>query len=287
MIFFAPGQLRQHDVERADRAGADDQHRVLVPDGQCFLAAEATRERFDQRSLGVTHRFRQREHVATLHREAGHPQVLLEPAVQADPEGLVVGAHVVQADPAEPAVPATHVGRDADPVPLAIPGHLAADEHDVTGDLVPLDPLLPGRDLEMAVPGDPQVRAADGGRAHPDEQFVIGDGRYRDVLHHHPARARGTRRPSRRTHFGKRCNTFHVRRGHRCRHDRGIGSLGQRFRGDREQHLVRPHPAFDEVIEGLGGVRQRQCVADQRGDLQPAGRDAGDHHVPFAPAGRG
>ena len=107
------GQLGVHD---ADRSGAHHQHHLAGSNVECILTAQHAGKGLDQRGHGRIHPSRPASHCPADGR-GRNAHILGKTAVHGDPDGLVIGAQVVVAGDALPAVTAAHIGCDKNTLP--------------------------------------------------------------------------------------------------------------------------------------------------------------------------
>ena len=170
------GVAHHRDGHEADGPGPGDQH-VLAQD----LEAQG-------RVDGVAEGIEDGRHVLVdagpVVPDVGHGQgdVLGEGAVPAHAQADAVRAEVAVAGQAVTAASADHVALAADDVAGMEVADVAADLHDLAHELVADHERRPDGPLGPGVPGgDVQVRAADAGLAHLDEDVVDAHGGLRHL----------------------------------------------------------------------------------------------------------
>ena len=159
-----------------DRSGPRDEH-VLAEDRERERRVDRVAERVEDRGDVLVD---PRPVVPDVRHRQGH--VLGEGAVAPDTEADRVGAQVAPAGQAVAASAADDVALAAHEVARAEVGDVAPDLDDLADELVADDERRLDGPRRPRVPRlDVQVRAADAGLVHPDEDVVDADGRHRDV----------------------------------------------------------------------------------------------------------
>ena len=170
----APGFGELHEAG-ADRPGADDEDRGFRGHVEPLERVVAAGQGFDDRRLFEGEGVRNLEDIAAANGARRDPHSLLEAAVHADSEGLIVRAHVVVPLPAHLADAAADVRRERHPHSLSKSGDEAADPRDDPGHLVAEDAACRRGDLEMTVPEDAQIGTTERGGTDVDEKLVVAE----------------------------------------------------------------------------------------------------------------